>query len=206
MDLLLVFFMSFDTLTACIACGARQIDIPFRSKAVIAAVGTLCLALSFLLSGLLSAVLPPELFKTIGCGALVVIALLCLFDEAFRRLSDRLAARCNPLRFHLRDLCFVLEVYAENTRADRDRSGILSVPEAAMLALPLSLDSLLTGLSIGASPVKALLLLAFSFLCGIAAATAGRRLGQRLRHAAGQSASMFSGLVLLAIAAFKWFV
>ncbi|MGE4548674.1 MAG: manganese efflux pump [Intestinibacillus sp.] len=206
MDLLLVFFMSFDTLMACISCGARQIAIPTRSGATIAGIGTLCLALSFLLSHMLSTVLPPNLFRGISCGALLIIALLCLFDEAFRRMSERLAARCHPLRFHLRGLCFVLEVYAENTRADRDRSGILSVPEAAMLALPLSLDSLLTGLSITATPLKAVLLLCFSFVCGMSAASLGRALGARLRRTVGQSASVFSGASLLLIACLKCFL
>lgn len=206
MDLLLVFFMSFDTLLACIACGARQIVIPTRSRAVIAGIGTLCLALSLGLSHMLSSVLPPSLFRGIGCAALLFIALLCLFDEALRCLSERLVAHCRPLRFRLRDLCFVLEVYAENTRADRDRSGVLSVPEAAMLALPLSLDSLLTGLSISATPLKSTLLLCFSFVCGVTAASLGRALGGRLQRSIGQSASVFSGAVLLLIGCLKWFL
>lgn len=206
MDLLLVFFMSFDTLLACMVCGARQITIPRGARVVIAAVGTLCLAVSFALSAVLSALLPPGMCKTIGCAALIAIALFCLFDDALRHLSERLAARWRPLKFRLAGLCFVLAVYAENTRADRDHSGTLSPAEAVMLALPLSLDSLLTGLSITATPAKAILLLAFSFACGIIAAGLGRALGTRLRHTAGQGASAISGVTLLLIACLKAFL
>ena len=202
MDLLLVILMSLDSLLACVSCGVRRIDIPLRAAAVIAGVGTACLGLSFALSRALSALLPPGLFHFVSCGALLVIALLCLFDEAAKRVSARLAARC-PLRLRLGGLCLVLEVYAETEKADQDRSGVLSPAEALVLAVPLSLDSLLTGLSIASAPGKAVLLLGFSFFCGLAAVALGLTLGRRLRHAAGQYANIFGGLALLAIALWK---
>lgn len=201
MDIFLIFLMSCDSLLACLACGARGIRIPRTAAFVIAVTGTLCLFLSFALSQLLSALLPPWLFHFISCGALLVIALMCLFDEGARRLSARLAARCRPLQLRIWGL--VLEIYADHEKADIDRSGTLSPAEALMLALPLSLDSLLTGLSIRVTLASAPFLLLFSLACGLIAVWIGAALGHRMRKTAGQSASILSGAFLFAIAIWK---
>lgn len=204
MDCLLVILMSFDTLLACIACGAQGIRPEAHAASVIAGIGCGCLALSFLLSRILLLLLPVGVFHFISCGALLLIALACLFEEGCKRLTERLTRCCDPYEFRLHGLCFVLRIYAESSRADADRSGTLSVREAALLALPLSLDSLLTGLSISAAPLKALFLLALSFGCGLAAAKVGARIGLELGHAAGRSASLISGCLLLIIALVKF--
>ncbi len=201
MDLFLVFLMSFDAFFACMSCGMRKIRIPQRAAAVIAGIGTACLALSFFLSRALAAVLSPALFHYISCGALALIALLCLFEDGVRRLSARLASRCSPLRFRLCGL--VLEICADTEKADLDRSGVLSAAEACVLALPLSLDSLLTGLSVAATARTAPLLLGVSFVCGLGAARGGAALGRRLGRAAGNHAGLLSGLALLAVTAYK---
>ena len=203
MDCLLVFLMSFDVLLACLALCAQNIRLEPRSRCVLAWVGAGCLALSFCGSGLLRALLSPVLFHCISCGALLTIALLCLFEAGCKRLCARLAAQPAPLTFRLRRLRVVLQIYAETAQADADHSGSLSPSEALLLALPLSLDSLLTGLSIAVTPIRAPALLALSFGCGLAAAAGGERLGRRLGRAAGQSAHIVSDLLLLAIALCK---
>lgn len=204
MDCLLVILMSLDALLACVALSAQGITFEPRAKLVVAGIGTGCFALSFCLSRALLLLLPDSLFHMISCGALLLIALACLFEEGCKRLTERLTCRCCPLEFRLHGLCFVLRIYAESTRADADRSGTLSWREAVMLSLPLSLDSLLTGLSISASLGKSFLLLALSFICGLAAVNIGSRIGRRLGHATGHSASLFGGVALLGIALAKF--
>ena len=203
MDCLLVLLMSLDALLACLALGAQGIRVEKCSRVVIAGVGAGCLALSFLCSHILYLLLPVGLFHYISCGALLAIALLCLFEEGFKRLSAYLAAHTAPLTFRLHGLRVVLQIYAETAQADADRSGTLSPAEALVLALPLSLDSLLTGLSIAAPPDKAAFLLMLSFACGLAASTGGEWLGRLLGHTAGQLATLVSGFLLLAIALAK---
>lgn len=201
MDCLLVFLLSFDTLLAAAALGANGVRLEARARLVIACVGTGCLALSFALAGALAAILPPDGLRAVGCAALLVMALSCLFDDAVSRLRGRLERRC--LTFHLKGLCFVLHISAEPADADADRSGTLSPREAALLALPLSLDSLVTGLAIGGGAAERLALLGLSFACGLAAATGGETLGRRLGRAMGSRASLVSGLGLLAAALVK---
>lgn len=203
MDCLLVFLMSLDALFACLALGAQGIAVEPRARLVIAGVGSGCLALSFLLSRGLLALLPAAAFHYISCGALLAIALCCLFEAGCKRLSARLVSAAAPLTLHLHGLRVVLQIYAETARADADQSGTLSPAEAFWLAVPLSLDSLLTGLSISVFPAKAAGLLALSLACGLTAAWLGERLGKRLGRAAGQSASLVSGALLLIIALCK---
>ena len=203
MDCLLVFLMSFDALLACLALGAQHITIEPRARLVIAGVGAGCLAASLLASRALLILLPGVLFRALSCGALLAISVCCLFEAGCKRLSARLAAASAPLTFRLHGLRVVLQIYADSVRADADRSGSLSPREAFWLAVPLSLDSLLTGLSIRAGHGTAAALVLFSLACGLAAAWVGERLGRRLGHAAGQSASLVSGVLLLAIALYK---
>lgn len=203
MDYILILCMSVDTLLACIACGARGIKIPFSSRVVIAAIGTACLAISFFLKHILTCFLPVHICTMLGCITLMLIALVGIFDEACRRIANLLAARCKSFQFRLRNLKIVLEIYAENVRADRDCSGLLSPAEAFLLALPLSVDSLLTGLSITLTPYKIVALLLLLFVGGFFAAVLGARIGKRLGHALGQNAPLLSGLLLFTIALCK---
>lgn len=203
MDCLLVLFLSCDALLAAGALGARGVRITPSARLVLSGCGTLCLGLSFFISRTLSSLLPEGLLQMIGCVALLFIALGCLFEEGFRRLSERLSRKC--LTFHLKGLCFVLHITAEPADADADRSGTLSAKEAVLLALPLSLDSLVSGLTVTSSAAFRLLLLLFSLGCGLTAVILGERLGRRLGQAAGAHASLLSGLGLLMIALTKAF-
>ena len=204
MDYLLVLLMSFDALLACMALGAKHITAEPCARLVIAGVGTGCLALSLLCARALGALLPRELFHLIGCGTLLILALCCLFEEGCKRLSALFAARTASLTLRLHSLRIVLQIYAETTEADTDRSGTLSPSEALLLALPLSLDSLLTGLSISATAGKAFFILGLSFVCGLAASAVGEWLGKRIGRAAGQSATLVSGILLLIVAVWKF--
>lgn len=94
----------------------------------------------------------------------------------------------------------MLLVYADETRADWDHSKTLSPREALLLAIPLSADSLVTGLSIAPSPLKIAALLLFSFFLGCAASGAGAVAGRRAAAASRRDLSWLSGVLLLLIA------
>lgn len=171
MDFLLVLLMSMDSLLTCFSLGTKHISISFGARLVIACVGTCCLVLSFLFAQILSAVLPEGIFHFISSFSLFIIALFCLFDKSF----------LNP------------------DTADIDNSGVLSPTEALFLAVPLSLDSLFTGLSINTSVI----LVVFCFVCGFTASFLGQKLGEKFANAQGKKASFCSGFMLLMIAGFK---
>ena len=171
MDFLLVFLMSMDSLLTCFSLGTKRISISLGARLVIAFVGTGCLILSFLFAQILSLILPESIFHFISSFSLVMIALFCLLDKSF----------LNP------------------DTADIDHSGVLSPVEALFLAVPLSLDSLFTGLSVNTNVV----LIIFCFICGFTASFIGQKLGEKFANSQGKKASFCSGCMLLMIAGFK---
>lgn len=172
-DVVLVVLLSADTFFACLALCAGGVALPALSAAVLSGVGTLFLSLSLLLGSLLHRFLPAALFRYGGAAVLALLGLRCLRPDEGRALQ-----------------------------ADRDGSRTLSAGEALLLALPLSADSLLTGLCL--SPGRAALLLPLSLLCGLSAALAGRAMGRRLAsREAAPGGQRLAGALLLTLAAAK---
>ncbi len=200
MDFLLVFALSLDTFFAAVACGADKIRIPFRSSLVMASVGTGCLALSLLLRGLLEQILPYDWIRLAGFVLLFLLGITALFQAGIKAALSRRAQKKEPLTFTCFNWSCVLSVYADETRADWDHSKTLSPREALLLAIPLSADSLVTGLSIAPSPLKIAALLLFSFFLGCAASGAGAVAGRRAAAASRRDLSWLSGVLLVLIA------
>ena len=84
MDFLLVFALSLDTFFACIACGADDIRIPFRSSLVMAAVGSLCLSLSLLFRGLLESFFPVDWIRYVSFALLFIMGVAALFQAGIK--------------------------------------------------------------------------------------------------------------------------
>lgn len=201
MDFLLVLFMATDALLACFSLATKRISISFGARLVIASVGTICLMLSLLFARVLSAIIPQSIFHFASCLVLFIIAILCLFDAGFKKLSASLSNKSQSLSFKLNGLNIILQICADTSQADTDHSGVLSPMEALFLAIPLSIDSLFTGLSISTNYTAALL--AFSFVCGVSATFIGQTAGKKFAASQGQRATVCSGFMLLFIAWFK---
>lgn len=202
MEFLLVAALSLDTLFACVAYGAQRIRMPLGSRAVVAAVGSGFMGLSLLLGRLLDYLLPDGSIQWIGFLALMVMGCLNLFEHLIKGTLKRFTHDGQTVRFHCFDLSFVLKVYIDNTKADLDQSKRLSPGEALLLALPLSADSLITGLSLTSAWPFSLLLLAFSFLCGMLAAALGNWAGCRI-GGGRRDLSWLGGVILILLAIAK---
>lgn len=197
--------MSFDFFFACAAYRVERIAIPLGSRAVIALSGSLFLAVSLCFSGALSRLLPAAAVRLLGAFALLAMGVMNLAENALKSAAARVEKRDRPLTVRLCNFAFVLTVYADNTRADADRSKRLSAREALYLAIPLSIDSLVTGLGIQTTPAGAAALLGFSFACGMAAATLGTMLGAGIAARGAKNKAWLGGIILVALAIFKMF-
>lgn len=195
---ILVAALSLDTLFACIAYGAQKIRIPFRSAAVIAAVGMFFLQFSILLRHFSGYLFPERVVRYLGFAVLIAMGMASLFQSLLKALfqQDR------TIRFSVSEISFVLNICIDETKADLDRSKLLSVRESFLLALALSADSLLTGFSISAGPALFLLLSIFSFFMGLSAVLLGTAAGNKMTHG-GRNLSWLSGLLLIVIAFMK---
>lgn len=201
MDWVLAAVLSLDTLFVCMAYAAQGIRIPLRSKAVLAGVGTLSLTLSLLAGGVLSRLVGTRILTYLGAAVLLAIGLENLFSGLIKGYLEKRQTRKKTLHFNCFDFSFILDVYVDGTKADRDHSKTLSPAEALLLAVPLSADSLLSGLSILPGWRAAAFLLPFSFVCGVLASFAGNRLGRRFSGRSGSA--WLSGIMLILIALLK---
>ena len=202
MDFLLAAALCLDTLFVCIAYGSSGIRIPFFSRIVLSAVPAAAFALSLLAGTLIRAYIPEASFRWIGFTVLMAVGLQSLFGP---RLRSALRRRLNRgITFRLKNLSVALSVCADSRSADLDHSRSLSPGEAALLSLSVSLDSLFTGLSVTAGPMRLIALIAFTLIFSILVCCAGILIGKRL----GQSKHDFScvgGLLLIVLAFIKLF-
>lgn len=191
-DYLLVFVMNLDALFACAACAASGIRIPLRSKFVIALFGCASLALSLGAGSVIATFLPPRALRLLAFSVLFLIGLSNLLHQ----LMQSVLARCQKISFHA--FRYLIDICLDETCADADRSQHLSAGEALALALPLSTDSLLTGLSMTeGNPV---LLLSLSFCFCMILITLGARLGASVSHQSDRLRSILCGVLFLVLA------
>lgn len=202
MDFFLAAALCLDTLFVCMAYGAATIQIPFRSKLLMSFVSTAALSISILARGLLTGVVDGKILKYIGFCVLLVIGLQNLFGTKLKSAIKRKLRRRGGVHLRLKGLSIVLSICADGTQADLDHSKTLSLKEAFLLSLSVSIDSLVTGLSIHATVWKAALLLAFSFIFAIFMCFIGDWIGKKLGNTK-HDFSCLSGLILILIAIFK---
>ncbi|MGN1030163.1 MAG: hypothetical protein ACI4PQ_01015 [Butyricicoccaceae bacterium] len=191
-DYLLVLVMNLDALFACAACAASGIRIPFRSRLVIALFGCFSLMVSLAAGGLIASFLSARALQLLAFSVLFLIGLSNLLHQ----LMQSLLARCHRLTIHM--FQYIIDICADETRADADHSRHLSAGEALALALPLSTDSLLTGLSM--TEGSPMLLLALAFSCGLIATILGTRLGATANQKNKQFRSVLCGVLFLVLA------
>ena len=134
----------------------------------------------------------------------ILLGAVKLAGSWLRGLAARLAEQ-GPYTFSAWDLRFMLSVYADPTRADADRSGDLTVREAALLAAVLSVDGIATGLGAGPGLELAWAAVPVAVLCSLLAVVAGQCSGHLLRQKAsvtpdslGAALLVLMGLIRLA--------
>lgn len=191
-----------DAFVASLAYGAGGIRIPLRSAAVIGGVGSCVLGVAVAGSGLIARILPPGVPAALGAILLLLIGAVTLCESTVKRYLEKRQQK-KRLRFKLAGIQFMLEVYLDETRADRDQSKALSAKEALYLAAALSVDSLGAGLGLGLLSVPLLPLMGVAFLLGCAAVLGGHWLGGRVQKISGRDLSWLSGAILILLGALR---
>lgn len=193
---------SMDSFSAVLAYSAAGIHIPPRSVWTLGLVSGGLLGLSVLAGSRLGAL--GAVAQLAGAVLLILLGAGKLAGSWLRSLAARLAEQ-GPYTFSAWDLRFMLSVYADPTRADADRSGDLTVREAALLAAVLSVDGIATGLGAGPGLETAWAAVPVAVLCSLLAVVAGQRSGHLLRQKAsvtpdslGAALLVLMGLIRLA--------
>lgn len=203
--IILVIALSIDAFVASLAYGADRIKIPMRSAAALSSVSTLILLISMAGGSLISTFLPPQV-TAILCFALLFLLGITRFCEGL--IKDILKKHSNHLKgitFKFWDFHFILDVYMDNTKADKDQSKVLSIKEALSLGVVLSLDGIAAGFGSGLVEVHYLETLIIAFLVGVIAILVGSKVGEKIAETTKWDVAWLSGVTLILLAFMKLF-
>jgi putative sporulation protein YtaF len=198
--LFLVLAVSIDSFAAALAYGSSGIRIPILSSIIMNGICSLILAASLFLGYLIFPVIPENLTKIICCLILSIIGIAKLCDSSIKVLIRRNKSIRRQIKFSLSSLHFILNIYADPEEADCDQSKSISIGEAAVLAVALSLDGTAVGFGAGLGGIDPLITALLCFAVGMAAVKVGSLIGEKIAHNSSRDFSWISGVLLLLIA------
>lgn len=203
--LLMVSALSLDTLVSGFAYGANKIKIPALSVFIINIICSMTLAVTLLFGHIVGSFIPKQLTTGICVFILVFLGISKIFDSAIKSLIRKYQGFQKVIRFSAFHLGFLLKIYANPEKADKDESKNLSSTEAVYLAVALSLDGLAVGFGAGMTDINILLITALSLLTGVIGILAGWHIGSKIAERITLDLSFLSGILLIVLALLKVF-
>lgn len=199
-SLILVLSLCIDTFVTSMAYSSDRIKIPFSSGLIINAICSLSLAISLLFGSIVKDFLPTNIAPLLSFSLLLILGIYRLFESFFKNSIKKYCAIGAPLTFKIFDFKFVLEIYADEIKADYDKSKILSAKEAFYLAIALSLDSLTVGFGCSLGSINYLYAIILSFLVGAIFLITGGYIGRHVAKTFNLNLSWLSGALLIILA------
>ena len=144
--------------------------------------------------------LPGNIPAILGFILLITLGVYRLFEYMFKSYITKKSRSDIPLTFKIFDFNFVLEVYADEIKADFDKSKSLNSKESFYLALALSLDSIAVGFGSSLVNINYLQVLILCFIIGILAVSIGVFLGRKFAEKLNLELSWLSGILLIILA------
>lgn len=199
-SLILVLSLCIDTFVTSIVYSSNKIKIPVVSGLIIDTICSLFLAISLFFGYLIKDFIPINIASTISFLLLLILGVYRLFEAFFKNLIKRYYDKGSPLTFKIFDFKFILQIYADEIKADLDESKILSPKEAFFLAVALSLDSLTVGFGCSLGSVNYLATVLLSFLVGALLLVLGGYVGKNISKNYNLNLSWLSGVLLIILA------
>ena len=199
-SLILVLSLCIDTFVTSIVYSSNKIKIPVVSGLIIDTICSLFLAISLFFGYLIKDFIPINIASTISFLLLLILGVYRLFEAFFKNLIKRYYDKGSPLTFKIFDFKFILQIYADEIKADLDESKILSPKEAFFLAVALSLDSLTVGFGCSLGTVNYLATVLLSFLVGALLLVLGGYVGRKISKNSNLNLSWLSGVFLIILA------
>lgn len=203
--LLLVLSVSIDSLLASIAYGASKIKIPLTSALIVDIISASMLGLSLIVGGFLQNYISANVGRVMSFLILFILGVYRLFESLLKSYIKNKSNDLSPLTFKLFDFNIVLQVYADETKADFDKSKILTSKEALYLALALSLDSLAVGFGSSLISINYVQVFTVAILIGIIAILLGSFIGRKFVENTNINLSWLSGAMLIILAFLRAF-
>lgn len=195
-SILLVIAVCIDAFAVSLTYGMGNIKIPLLSAFIISAVGTVFLSVSVFLASLVASVIEPKTCAVLSMSLLIFFGVINLFQNSIKAYLKKHKGKKN-VSFSLFDISFVVEIFLDETKADIDNSKTLSAVEAAVLAIPLSIDSLASGFSAGLGVTSVWTVIIMSLAVGFSSVILGSFIGRRIRRRTQLNLSWISGVALI---------
>lgn len=203
--LLLVLSVSIDSFLASISYGTSKIKIPFSSALIVDIISSTMLGISLIIGSLLQSYISLNIAKIVNFIILFLLGIYRLFEGLLKSYINKKSKKLSPFKFKLFDFNFVLQVYADEIKADFDKSNILTSKEAIYLAFALSLDSLAVGFGSSLLAINYIQVFIFSIFIGLTLILLGSYIGRKFVESTNLDLSWLSGLMLIILAFLRVF-
>ncbi len=203
--ILLVLSVSIDSFLASIAYGTSKIRIPLLSALIVDIISASMLGFSLLIGGFLQNYISSNIAKIISFFILFFLGIYRLFESLLKSYIKKRSHNFSPLTFKVFDFKFVLQVYADEVKADFDKSKILTSKEAFYLAFALSLDSLAVGFGSSLIFINYIQVFIVALIIGLVAILLGAFIGRKFIENTNLNLSWLSGAMLIILAFLRAF-
>ena len=178
--LLLILALSADLLTASMVYGAGHIGISFGLTILISGLGSAILGTALFIGRFLGDYFPGTLLA-VGSGIiLIALGTYKTVDFRIRRWRKEYVKPQKNLMLSLGDLRIILNIYGDPLSADEDDSRTLSVGEAILLTIAMSLDGFAAGVGYSMNDVSVGAVITAFFLASLISIRLGHFLGCRI--------------------------
>ena len=178
--LLLILALSADLLTASMVYGAGHIGISFGLTILISGLGSAILGTSLFIGQFLGDYFPGNLLA-VGSGViLIALGTYKTVDFRIRRWRKEYVKPQKNLMLSLGGLRIILNIYGDPLSADEDDSRTLSVGEAILLTIAMSLDGFAAGVGYSMNDVSVGAVITAFFLASLISIRLGHFLGCRI--------------------------
>lgn len=203
--LLLVLSISIDSFIASISYGTSKIKIPLSSALIVDIICSSMLGLSLLAGSFLQNYISINAAKIFSFIILFLLGVYRLFEGLLKSYINSKSKDLSPLKFKLFDFNFVLQVYADEIKADFDKSKILTSREAIYLSIALSLDSLAVGFGSSLITINYMQVFIVSIIIGIIVILLGAHIGKKFVESTNLNLAWLSGVMLIILAFLRVF-
>lgn len=196
--ILLPLAVCIDTFAAGVSYGVKCLKIPTASLLIISGTGAFGMGISLMLSEIAARIIPPRYSGIIIGTVLIVMGVISL---ALSILKKRLSSSNVTKNLTLDGIGLSVNIFLDPTIADCDKSCVLSPKEALRLAIPLSLDSVTSGLAVGMliDTREKLIASALTLIGGGLSVWMGSFIGRRIITKVNFDMSWLEGAILLTL-------
>lgn len=199
---LLIFLtaVSIDSLTAGLTYGTQRVKIKRSAYFILIFIPALFITLANHIGSRIILFLPESVLPFLSFILLALLGLSKLTESLLRLLAHRYPSLSRNWGWKIKQINIIFTIYLSPEDANQEDLQILSAKESLLLALALSLDSVLVGMAFTTGTLPGPLLFFLASLFNLILFTAGYALGHLASRVLHIDLSWLSGLFLLLLA------